>query len=155
MKLKTTKFQIAIEIISAAGLAGMFIYLFLKWGNIPAKVPMHYNLYGEINRWGNKSEIITVPIIALSIYLLLTFISFFPGIWNMPVTPTPENKSKIYSSVKSMLLVIKLELVYSFFFLTYKTANSSALSGYYALVILVVSLGTIIFFVTRVVKAGK
>ena len=50
-------------------------YLALAWKNIPASVPMHYNLRGEVDRWGDKKELIllvcVLAVVSLGTYLLL------------------------------------------------------------------------------------
>ena len=42
-----------------------FVYLAYIWNQLPAQVPMHYNIEGEIDRYGNKSELILIPIMKL------------------------------------------------------------------------------------------
>ncbi len=51
-------------------------YLLLVWPHLPASVPMHYNLHGEIDRFGSKNElillIIVMSVVALFVFLLLS-----------------------------------------------------------------------------------
>jgi len=35
-----------------------FLYLAYIWNQLPTKIPMHWNIHGEIDRWGNKQELI-------------------------------------------------------------------------------------------------
>ncbi|MDP9079446.1 MAG: SdpI family protein [Bacteroidota bacterium] len=57
------------------------IYLFFVYASLPETVPMHYGMDGKVNRYGNKSELITLVAIMLGtqlfVYLLLRFL---PGI---------------------------------------------------------------------------
>lgn len=39
-------------------LAVPLLYLAAVWGHLPPKVPMHYNMYGQPDRWGEKYELI-------------------------------------------------------------------------------------------------
>jgi len=39
-----------------------FIYLAYVWEQLPKNVPMHWNLQGEITRYGSKAELILIPI---------------------------------------------------------------------------------------------
>ena len=50
-----------------------FIYLALVWGDLPDKVPMHWNLKGEIDRYGSKNELWILPV-ALSLLTYLVFL---------------------------------------------------------------------------------
>ncbi len=61
-KLKHTKFQNFLEVISILLLISMFAALYLNWGNIPDRNPGHYNALGEIDRWGNKSNFYSCPL---------------------------------------------------------------------------------------------
>lgn len=52
-----------------------FIYLAYVWNKLPEKVPMHWNIKGEIDRFGEKSELILIPILLpLLIYITLLVI---------------------------------------------------------------------------------
>ena len=48
-----------------------FIYLAYLWNDLPNKVPLHWNIKGEIDRYGEKSELIIIPIL---LPLLIYFI---------------------------------------------------------------------------------
>ena len=49
-----------------------FIYLTYVWNNLPTKVPLHWNFKGEIDRYGDKIELLLIPIIMP----LLTYVIF-------------------------------------------------------------------------------
>ncbi len=61
-----------------------FIYLAYVWNDLPDKVPLHWNISGEIDRYGNKAELILIPIL-LS---LLTYLIFL-------IVPKIDPKSKL------------------------------------------------------------
>jgi uncharacterized membrane protein len=48
-----------------------FIYLAYIWNQLPEKVPMHWNINGEIDRYGEKVELIIIPIfLPLLVYII-------------------------------------------------------------------------------------
>lgn len=52
-----------------------FIYLFSIWDKLPEKIPLHWNIEGEIDRFGEKYEIILIPILLpLMTYILFSII---------------------------------------------------------------------------------
>ena len=52
-----------------------FIYLAYVWEKLPEKVPMHWNMEGEIDHYGDKSVLILIPfLLPLLIYVLFTII---------------------------------------------------------------------------------
>jgi len=89
-----------------------FIYLAYIWKELPEKVPMHWNIKGEIDRFGDKSELLLIPIILpLLIYVLFL------------VVPKIDPKNKIskmgnkYQYIKILLTtfmsILALFIIYS------------------------------------------
>jgi uncharacterized membrane protein len=46
------------------------LFLVYIWNNLPVRVPMHWDINGEVNRFGNKNELIFVGILPIFIYAL-------------------------------------------------------------------------------------
>ena len=155
MKVKYTKFQVALEIVGSLLLLGMIIFIFAKWNQIPDQVSGHYNAMGEIDRWGNKIEIIIMPLIAIFIYAMITGFSFFPQTWNIPVKISDFNKEEIYKYAMSLLIFMKVEVVGIFFYLTYFTVTAQPLPSYFLPAQLLVIFATLIYFIILMSKAGK
>lgn len=56
-------------------IAAMFGFTFLRWSASPERMPVHWNLAGQVDRYGGKVEaLLLVPLIALVMYLVLLFI---------------------------------------------------------------------------------
>lgn len=52
-----------------------FIYLAYVWNDLPNKVPLHWNIKGEIDRYGDKSELILIPILLpLLVYAIFSVV---------------------------------------------------------------------------------
>ncbi len=52
-----------------------FVYLASIWTSLPERVPVHWDLHGNVNRWGSKIELILIPfLLPLLMYALLTFL---------------------------------------------------------------------------------
>lgn len=65
MKLKKELPLIAVVLLP-------FIYLAYIWNELPPKVPVHWGINGEANRYGDKTELLLV----LVLLPLLTYVSF-------------------------------------------------------------------------------
>src|SRR5690349_20688505 len=65
-----------LHILALVILLAPAAYLAIIWKQLPAIVPMHYNIKGEVDRFGNKSEMIGVLLmisaVNLLVYLVLT-----------------------------------------------------------------------------------
>ncbi|WP_437396326.1 SdpI family protein [Flagellimonas lutimaris] len=55
-----------------------FLYLAYVWNQLPEQVPLHYNITGEADRYGDKSELILIPILLpvliYAIFLVVPYI---------------------------------------------------------------------------------
>ncbi len=68
MKLKKELPIIAIVLIP-------FVYLAYIWNQLPEKVPVHWNINGEIDRYGDKSELLLIPfLLPFLIYIIFSVI---------------------------------------------------------------------------------
>lgn len=48
-----------------------FIYLAYVWNQLPEKIPMHWNMQGEVDRYGDKAELLIIPfLLPLLVYLI-------------------------------------------------------------------------------------
>lgn len=70
------------------------IYLAIIWNRLPDKVALHFNLKGEPDRFGNKSEMITTVALIAGLNVLLYLI--ITNIWRIdPKKYAAENKDRI------------------------------------------------------------
>lgn len=54
-----------------------FLYLMYVWNQLPEQVPLHYNLKGEVDRYGDKSELVMIPILLpLLIYVIFLAVPY-------------------------------------------------------------------------------
>ena len=94
-----------------------FIYLAYIWNELPEKVPMHWNIKGEIDRFGEKSELLLIPIL----FPLLVYIIFL-------IVPKIDPKNKIskmgnkYQHIKILLTTFMSILA---LFIIYAAKNQS------------------------------
>jgi uncharacterized membrane protein len=89
-------------------LAGMFILALITWHSAPGQIPVHWNLAGEVDRYGGKFEgLLAIPLLALAIYLLLLFLP--------RIDPGRANYARfagVYTTFRIAILVL-LALVYA------------------------------------------
>lgn len=136
-KIPFTMNQKIIEILTIGILLFLFGYLIINWSSIPEKVPSHFNALGVADAWSQKGTVIFVPIVCLVSYSLLTVVSFFPSIWNMPAKLTPENYLFMYQSTRSLICYLKLVLVSTFSYISICTAISRPLGTIFLPLVLI------------------
>ena len=64
--------QKIIECACAAVILGMILGLLLFWSQIPDRIPGHYNSAGEIDRWGDKWELLLLPSCGVFLYCIIS-----------------------------------------------------------------------------------
>lgn len=94
MKLKKELPIIAIVLLP-------FIYLAYIWNQLPEKVPVHWNSLGEIDRYGEKIELLLIPILLP----LLVYVIFL-------IVPRIDPKNKLHQmgnklqAIKTLMVVL-------------------------------------------------
>ena len=91
-------------------------YLGYIWKELPQKVPLHWNIKGEIDRYGDKSELLLIILIPAFVYLLLTIV---PAI-------DPKNKlNKMGNKLHTLKLILIGFTSILMLFITYTVKHES------------------------------
>jgi len=105
-----------------------FVYLAYLWNQLPEKVPLHWNIKGEVDRYGDKIELILIPILLpLLIYVILS------------VVPKIDPKNKLdkmgnkLQAIKFMLTTLMSVLA---LFIIYTAKNQSFTNPNYLVLLL-------------------
>lgn len=105
-----------------------FIYLAYIWKQLPEKVPMHWNIQGEIDRYGDKIELAVIPILLP----LLTYIIFL-------VVPKidPKNKlNKMGNKLHSIKLLLTTFMSILALFIIYSAKNQTISNPNYVVLLI-------------------
>ena len=96
-----------VELVQLAIMAGMFAVAAWAWPQVPDRLPVHWNLQGEVDRYGGKFEgLLLLPFVTLGLYLLLLFVPLIdPGRLNY------QNFRKAYNAIR-IALVLFMALIY-------------------------------------------
>ncbi len=152
MKIKDNIFEKIIEAVCLVCMIGITIYLILAWAELPDKIPMHYDWAGNIDRWGNRGELIIMPIMLWAMYGFLTLVERMPRLWNTGVTVTAENQFRVYRTLKYMLKTLKLIVILDFSYLTIQPLTGKNMPRWFLPVVLVLVFGDIIFWLIRLAR---
>lgn len=147
MRPKSTKYDWAAYVLSALLLLAACVWLAVKWDELPELVPMHYNFQGEIDRYGDKSELLIVPIFGWLLVILLAVVSRFPKIWNTGgIEVTDENRDYVYRRLRYMLDTMMVLVSAVFSYLTVYTLSEENLSKAFLPVFLLLMFGSMAYF---------
>lgn len=105
-----------------------FLYLAYVWPDLPQRVPMHYNIKGEIDRYGDKSELLIIPFI-MPVLIYIIFL----------VVPKIDPKNKLqqmgnkFQTIKVLLTTFMSVLA---LYIIYSTKNASLSNPNYVLLLI-------------------
>lgn len=96
LKLPKTKYEKIWDFIGGGLFVLSILYIFVIWGQLPEKIPGHFNGAGEVNRWGSKIEIIILPFIGIFLWILLGLLEKAPHMHNYPARLNESNVEAFY-----------------------------------------------------------
>lgn len=134
MKIEPTKYDMIVTRITQAIVILTVIFYGVYWLKIPDTVPMHYDLQGQIDRWGSKYESLIIPVGMIILYALMTFVGKKPSLWNTGVTITPENKQRIYQLLFHFTVTTRLIIIVFFSYMTVCTLLAMPLGKWTTLI---------------------
>ena len=155
MKIKNSLADIIMEVLGLVMLIGTPLYLVFRWPSIPDKLPMHYNFAGEIDRWGGKGEVLFLVVMVWILYLLISLVEHFPSVWNTGVQVTPENRMRVYRTLKYMVKTLKLAMTLVFTFLIFNTVAGIPLPEWFTVVYVLLIIGDLAFWLIRLYRVRK
>jgi len=112
-------------LISTFCVIAMWVYLYIAWSNLPSIIPIHFGISGAPDRFGNKSSVLLLPIIASIMHILLVFLSKMPRCFNYPVKVTEKNGEALYKIGKELILLLDIELCLMFIILLWRDVQSA------------------------------
>ncbi len=105
-----------LEVFSFLLFAIFISFFIIIWKSIPDAVPVHFNIYGEIDKWGSKNSLIFLPTILSIIYIFMTILIKYPHKYNYIVRIDEENALRQYKLARILILSIKSEMLIIFLY---------------------------------------
>ncbi len=114
IKIKLTSFDKAIELLASIAVLGIWFVTLSNYMALPKIIPIHYNLNGVADGFGNKANILLLPIIATLMFIGMTILNKYPHIFNYQGTITEQNAFRKYTNATRLLRIVKLITVIIF-----------------------------------------
>lgn len=147
-KIKLSKLDITLEIISLILMIVLFATTIITWGSAPDTIPTHFNSAGVVDGYGSKGMIFFMPIIMIGLYAMITLLSNYPEAYNYAVEITTSNKEKQYKMATVFMRLLKLELIGTFTYIQIATlriinAGGGKMSAAFLPISLLILFGTV------------
>jgi uncharacterized membrane protein len=158
LQIPRTPLDTLLATLAVLGIIAAFAITAWGWLTLPAVIPTHYSISGVPNAYGSKGTLLIMPIVAACLYILLTFLSRYPHVYNYPWPITHENAPRQYHLARLLLRWITLEIVWMFCaiqWLIIQSARSYSASAILLVipVIVIVLVITIILYVRAAARA--
>lgn len=130
--------------------------LIMLWGvsiwayfNLPQSIPVHFNFKGNADRYGSKSNLFILSIIATIIYVGLTLLPRFLSRFNFPNTKTKENTADQIAMAANVFMYLKIIVLFIFLVLNLLTCFVSlklaeGMGGWFYLLLAMLFIPTIV-----------
>lgn len=155
IKIPETKYVKYTDLACKILLVLTFLFLLWSWNHLPAKIPTHYNGAGEADSWGSKWSIWPMYIISLALYAGISFVERYPSIWNTDVTITRKNKDAAYLLLKHLIVTLKAVTTLIFCYINVYGTTGRNLGTWFLPVSIIITFGTMAYYVVRLVKLPK
>jgi uncharacterized membrane protein len=146
------RIDVCLEITAIMLLLFCVFTTLIIWNQLPERVPIHFNITGQADSYGNKTSFLIILPVILFLYLAFTILGKFPYIYNYVVKISKENAEKQYRLAKRLILVLKNEIIIIFIIIQ-QSILSAAKSGVFPLkfnigpIILIILLGTVGYYI--------
>ena len=124
IKLELTTADKTFEIIGWLLVFSIWGFTVKNYANLPETIPLHYNLAGQVDGFGGKATILTLPVIATVLFVGLTFLNKFPHILNYPTNITQHNALSQYTNATRTIRYLKFIVVVIFGLIAFETIQN-------------------------------
>ncbi|MCA9243541.1 MAG: DUF1648 domain-containing protein [Phycisphaerales bacterium] len=107
IRLPVSGYERLCDFLAIVGLAICVALPLYYAGDLPEKIPTHFGLDGAPDAWGDKNNLIALPIIGVLPCVILAIVRFVPvKYWNIPVRVTAENAERQYRLARDMVATL-------------------------------------------------
>lgn len=119
--IKLSKLDYLIEILGCVALVCLWAFVLLNYNKLPEIIPVHFNENGIGDKFGNKNNILALPIVATLLFVFLTFLSKYPNTFYLKENISVEELTIQNKESARLMRIMKLILVLVFGFIVFQT----------------------------------
>lgn len=126
IKLARSTRDKALDIVGISLLVLLWYIVLLAYSKLPEAIPTHFDLSGNADAHGDRSNIFPLPIMATVLYLCITWLNRYPHLFNYLDTITEQNARQHYTAATRMMRYLKLMVVFVFLAIAYGTIDTAS-----------------------------
>ncbi|MBQ0769281.1 MAG: DUF1648 domain-containing protein [Bizionia sp.] len=164
LKIDGDKTDRVLEALTLLSLVFSFAFIGYYYSELPDRVPAHFGLDGEVNRYDEKSMIWLIPMLLSAICFGIYKLNKHPYLYNYPIKITQENAKKHYNGASKIIRYINLSIALICAVITYeivnialKNTNSFSLFSNYFLILIIafLTLTPLVMVIKTIAKTTK
>lgn len=124
IEVKLTPADKILEILGWIAVFGIWTLTLIHYFDLPEIIPTHYNGIGKVDGFGNKANILTLPIVSTVLFVGMTILNKYPHLFNYPSQITDENALRQYTNATRMIRFLKFTIVLIFGLIVFKTIEN-------------------------------
>lgn len=125
IRVQLTATDKAIEMLGWLLVGTIWLLTLLSYDKLPNTIPIHFDSLGNVDGFGEKATILTLPRVATAIFIGMTILNQFPQVFNYTTNITNENALRQYTNATRMIRYLKLIVVIIFGILVVFTVKSA------------------------------
>jgi len=155
-ELQSRGLSIALEAAAILGLLFHVVTLLSAWRLLPETIPVHFDFWGQADRFGDRSELFILLVLSIFAFGALTWLSRHPAKMNLAVKIDADSRGPQFYIASNLAKVLKVEVVWLFAMVSFqviRTADNPAagLGSFFVPLVVVTLLFTLVgyLFVSR------
>jgi uncharacterized membrane protein len=146
------------EAVAILGVLAIISLIFVYWQLLPAIIPNHFNIEGQANGYGPKSDILFPAALGLVLYLAMTAAVVFRYQLMSILRVTDKLPEPKYAVIRAMLTWFKAEIVWACALMVAVLINAAMNYNYQLALIMplpvIVIILTFLYYVAKLIKPG-
>lgn len=140
-----------LDLLAIVGMILLLLLPFYFYGDLPDRIPIHYDLNGVPDGYGHKTFIWLLPGLGGLLFWGLWQLKKYPHTFNYPQPITEQNAERLYRLSVRMLRSLNAIITGVFAYITYATiqtalGNQNGLGPSFMPIFLVLLFGTLGYF---------
>ncbi len=158
IKLELTTIDKALEILGWTSILTLWVLIITNYNSMPDEIPIHWNLAGKADRFGDKVYILPFSIVPTVLFFGLTILNEYPHVFNYPTDITEENALSQYRNATRLIRYLKFIIVVIFQLMALETisyVNGDKGFGIWFQPMMALFFTPLLYFVIRSFKMAK
>jgi len=125
IELKPERIDSILEVSGYTALALLWIFIIWEYLNLPDTIPIHFDMHGRADDFGDKSAVFGMPVITTFLFFMLLLMQLKIRSFRITEYMAPIEAEKRYAFVKRILRIMRIAIPLLFLTIEFFSRNRS------------------------------